>query len=202
VLATYPHVKTWLAYLADEAPGTAEHLTFTAGASSNFGVGVGVQGAAGWSLGGTASHSSAVSMNFPAIHNVQHMNYYGTVVSTKVRQKCGGRAFSNQVFLEQSALTGGFSQAPAPRIGMGYCEGILKNSTVTKQKTAAYNNTAGISTGGIIGINLSAQTGYSTDTSIDYAFHAQGHPWCGYGALLALGNSKLQTIHAGVFNGG
>jgi hypothetical protein len=85
---------------------------------------------------------------------------------------------------------------------MGYCEGELANSTLTKEKTAAYNNSAGIGTAGIIGIELSAQTGYSAETKIDYAFHAQGHLWCGYSDYPANGNSRLQTIHAGVFNGG
>lgn len=194
VLATYDHVKVWLAYLADEASGTAEHLIFQAGATSNFGVGV--QGAnGGWALGGTASHSSSVSVNFPATHNVQYMNYYGTVQSKKVRQKCGGRAFSNQVYLAQSALTGGFSYTAAPRIAMGNCEIIPANTTLTKQKTAAYTNSSGISTAGLIGINLSAQTGYSTDTAIDYANHGHARPWCGLSAAPALGNSKLQTLH-------
>jgi hypothetical protein len=47
---------------------------------------------------------------------------------------------------------------------------------------------------GIIDINLSAQTGYSAQTDIDYAFNDAAHPWCGFADVPA-GNSELQTIH-------
>ncbi|MCW2522150.1 MAG: hypothetical protein JWO63_485 [Frankiales bacterium] len=202
LLGTYPHIQTWLAYLGDEAPGTAEHLIFGSGTTSTLGVGV--QGSNGWSVSGTSSHSTSLSVNFPAIHNVEHVNYFGTVTVTKVRQKCGGKAFSNQVFLETSALTGGFSYKPAAYIPMGQCENVQKNITVNKHDTRAYTSQAGVSTAGIIGINLTASTGYSTDFSIDYAFHAQGHPWCGLTAPPGLGyssKSSLQTIHPGVYYG-
>jgi hypothetical protein len=68
---------------------------------------------------------------------VAHRNYYGTVIFRKVRQWCGGKAFSNRTYTTTSSLLGGVGVSAAPRIAIGKCQIVPKGVTMRKHTTVA-----------------------------------------------------------------
>ena len=202
VLGTYDNLKTFIGYSADEAANTsAVHLTFSRGASSSLGVGISAGGA--FSASGTGSITSSITASFPATHNVAYVNYYAYATYKWVRHTCvTGSVASSYESFRPAYYDGGFTYESAPRIAMGHCTGVSARTTVTKSTTRAYQVSGGVNAGSVIGINLSAQTGYSTQVSIDYYTGDYGHPWCGLSAMPDGNNtSRLQTLHPGVWRG-
>jgi hypothetical protein len=187
-----------IGYTADEAYNAAEHFTFSTGARSTFGVGVST--GTGWTFGGSKTISSDLSVTFPVGHGVQYTNFYGSVVYDKVQDVCKmGNQQVTTDSLEPNGFAGGFISHPAARIAMGYCQVLFKGAVVTKKSESGYQAHAGVSTSGIIGIDLEAETDYSSSVTIDYQSVFVSHPWCGLSDYPGK-DSRLQTIHSTVIS--
>jgi hypothetical protein len=195
-LTTYHNRKTIIGATFDQANGTAVHFTFTAGSSSSLGVGVSSTNKAGtFKASGTQSKSSTVTANFPATHNIAYRNYYAYTAYTNYRVTCVGKGFATNSYATRPiGFDGGFATTAAPAKAMGKCTLVPAGTTVTKETSRAYTIGGGVDMSTVIGINLSAQTGYSTQTKIDFAMGAHQHPWCGL-ADYPGGSPQLMTIH-------
>jgi hypothetical protein len=164
------------------------------GVSSNNKVGT-------FKASGTQSRSSTVSANFPATHNAAYQNYYAFAAYTDYQLQCIGKGFDIISYETRPiGFDGGFTTAAAPHKAMGNCTGVRAGITVTKETTRAYQVGGGVDMSTLIGINLSAQTGYSVQTKIDFAMNTNGHPWCGL-ADFPGGSPQLLTIHPSIFTG-
>jgi hypothetical protein len=202
-LSSTPNILAWVGYTDSDTSDANESFTYSEGGTSS--IGVGVSTSASWvntSQSGTRTTTSNITTYFPEMHGLNTENYFVYMTYSKISEVCGNRIGSTSDYLfEPTSYTGGSAYKPAPKnIGMGKCTGEYPNTTFSNASSSAYESGVGVSTGGVINISLSAQSGYSSQ--IEQGFHTlvHGHPWCGLSDYPA-GSPKLLNIHASIWTG-
>lgn len=152
--------------------GATMTFSYTSGASSSLGVGLSTSGANGtYSASGTASVSSSSTVGYPSTGSFkawQTQFMYG-----KFRTICteGSLVVADYYNARPVSFSGGAQVttiAGAPTAT--YCTSYVAGSTFTKSSTDAYNASGGVSSSGLLGVNLSAKTGYSTTAKLAFKF--------------------------------
>jgi hypothetical protein len=152
------------------------------GSSSVLGVGVSGSGKAGtFNAGGTRSMTSTLTYDFAELIGVNYKVYSTDFQYDKWLSTCRdtrGNTWRDWEF-GVAHFTGGQYTVSGPRLGMGYCKSHGANDQFSITSTTAYDGGGDVASAGVISINLSARTGYSTTTSIWWHF-LRTHPLCGY----------------------
>ncbi|MEV0186651.1 hypothetical protein AB0I54_46850 [Streptomyces sp. NPDC050625] len=163
--------------------GVSHTLSYSKSASSTLGVGISGTGTYGtFEASGTNSKSSTVTNDYPSYGN-HHGVYYKTEFSDgKYHVICANGKYNNEDYCEVRAkgYYGGEKVTTARIPKATHCAQYLKGGKFTRTTSKAIMWTDGASTADAIGLNLSAETGYSTDTTVVYSFSATRY-MCGTG---------------------
>ncbi|MDV9174886.1 DNRLRE domain-containing protein [Streptomyces sp. W16] len=159
--------------------GVAHTLSYTSGASSSLGVGVSASGTYGsYSAGGSMSKSSSTTTQYP-----NYGNNTGVYYKTQFRygKYIVGCAYADPWYeVRPRSYAGGADTSSAHIPNATHCFKYIKGSVFTKTRSKAITWTNGASLTSVIGIDLSAETGYSSDTTVVYTFNKTRH-LCGTG---------------------
>jgi len=147
--------------------------TYSAGSNTTIGVGISVEGDnGGFSLGGTSTQTSSGSEGFPTLT--------GKIVNEQTPYTFGEYevCLIHQVQSEAWA-TGRHEQNVKPP-AIDQCGANLgPGGTFTRSSGTAGTFSAGVDLKKVIGIDLSAQSGYNQNVSIKYTFPSEGGFLCG-----------------------
>ena len=148
--------------------------TYSAGSNTTIGVGISVEGDnGGFSLGGTSTQTSSGSEGFPTLT--------GKIVNEQTPYTFGEYevCLIHQVQSEAWA-TGRHEQNVKPPPLNGQCGfNFGPGGTFTRSSGTAGTFSAGVDLKKVIGIDLSAQSGYNQNVSIKYTFPSEGGFLCG-----------------------
>jgi hypothetical protein len=145
--------------------GTTIDFDYGKDQSSSLGVGISATGSKGsWTASGTKSVSSSGSENFPTQTGKK---------TTLDKTKFTYWKFVVVCIGYQANATGWDAGTDLGHEGVPkatHCVRFAPGSGFTKSTTTAWEFSAGVSLGTVLGINLSAQTGYDTTASVAYSF--------------------------------
>ncbi|NQX16603.1 hypothetical protein [Rathayibacter sp. VKM Ac-2857] len=172
------------------AIGTSASFNYTSSASSQLGVGVSQSGNAGtWSASGTNSVSSSSSVGMPTVSGASGRLWKTQFNYGKFGYACAGSGYQNYQTKATSFAGGSTWSTAASPPSATYCVTQAAGSSFTKNSTSATTFSAGAAVG--LGINMSAQTGFSTSTALTFSFSAT-HKLCGSNAYP--GNSPARLV--------
>ncbi|MET7474984.1 DNRLRE domain-containing protein [Streptomyces sp. NPDC005648] len=165
--------------------GVQHTLSYTKGASSSLGVGSSITGAYGsFDASGSVSKESTVTNDYPTYGNHKGVYYKSEYDYGKYKMACvsGGHGSVITYHYEVRAryYYGGEKIVSASTPKATTCAQYPKDAKFTRTTSKAVTWTDGASTGDAIGINLSAETGYSSETTVVYTFKANRYI-CGTG---------------------
>ncbi|GAA4393436.1 hypothetical protein GCM10023153_13420 [Ornithinibacter aureus] len=159
----------WVGGTYSTTSGVTGDLVYVRGADSALGVGVSVTGKYGsFKASGTASVSTSDTINFPSSTGRRH--YYTNFEYGKYLVGCTGSM--KYIARPRSYIGGSSVWTPSTVPTANYCTSYVNGTTVTKNRTTAYQNTAGVDISAAIGLDLSSRTGYQTDAAVTYKFTA------------------------------
>lgn len=146
-------------------------FTYTKSAQSTLGVGLSATGDNGsFSASGTSTVGSSFSAAFP--ETLGNKGWQVQVRYGEYKRRCVGIGDVVTTYSAIAEQTTGGTQvvtlASAP--SATYCVPEPKDTKITIASTKASTVSGGVQSKGTIGINLSAQTGYSTNTQITFRF--------------------------------
>jgi hypothetical protein len=162
------------ALYSEEGQGTTQE-TYSAGSNTTLGIGLSVSGDIGSvSFGGTFTQTSSGSEPFPVLTNksvLEQTPYrFGTYIG------CG----LSQVVAEAWATGQNKVFVQPPDFPFKNCGGNIGNGqSFTRKSGTAGTFKAGVNLKKVIGINLSAQSGYNTQVNIQYVAGPTGGFMCG-----------------------
>ena len=174
--------------------GLTIKFTYGKGASSSLGVGVSSTEVGGFSASGTKSVSTSGTETFPIASGVVNRAYSTDFDFREYEIACyGSTSFSAQPV----SWYGGTVVTSSTQPSAGHCVPQLAGSTFNADTTKASTFSAGVSIASKIGINLSADTGYTTTAGLFFSFVSQGHPLCGVNGFPGSTNPApgLLTVH-------
>jgi hypothetical protein len=153
--------------------GVKMHFKYSRTQSSQLGVGVSATGKKGsWSADGTHSTSNTGSEDFGT-----QKNKVSTLYKTEFKYGLFG-VVCRGYLTKATEWAGGATRARTSVPKATSCVRQAAGTKFTKDTTSAWTFSSGVSMGTVIGINLSAQTGYDHDASVEYDF-AHTHSLCG-----------------------
>lgn len=155
--------------------GVDHTLTYSSGASSTLGVAISGSGAIGsFKASGSSSKSSTITNFYPTYGNHRGVYYQTQFKYGKYHVMCAYGKYNNKEYYEArtTGFVGGENVAGAGAPRAAYCTRYLNGAKFTKKNSKAITWTDGASLKGSIGIDLSARTGYTTDATVKYTFHA------------------------------
>jgi hypothetical protein len=165
-----------------------------------LGVGVSASGKKGtFKVSGTVSQSINDVDDFASAKGAQNRSYYTQFDWRRYRHICnaGGRVRTISVSARAGVWDGGAGHRESSTIKAGYCVIQEAGSSFIQRSTKASRLSTAVSTSAVLGINLSAQTGYSTTAELVYRMHSKGHPVCGEHGKPATTPGRLQ-VHSSV----
>ncbi|MGW2518067.1 DNRLRE domain-containing protein [Streptomyces sp. NPDC001617] len=165
--------------------GVKHTLSYTKGSSSSLGVGTSATGAYGsFEASGSVSKESSVTNDYPDYGNHKGVYYKSEYDYGKYKMACvsGGHGSVITYHYEVRAryYYGGEKIVSAKTPKATTCAPYPDGAKFTRTSSKAITWTDGASTGDAIGINLSAETGYSSETTVVYTFKANRYI-CGTG---------------------
>ncbi len=179
-----------IAYQTYSATTGVKHtFSYSRGADSSLGVGVSATGAYGSFTGsGTISKSSSITMDYPEYGNHRGV-YYKTEFSWgKYLMSCsmGGRGapVSHHYEARARGYYGGAKTSTAYIPTAKHCAYQQNGTKFTRTTSHAITWSDGADLAKVIGISLSAETGYSSDATVVYSFDANRY-LCGTGGRRA-----------------
>jgi hypothetical protein len=154
-------------------------FTYSKGATSELGIGISATGASGsFSASGTSATSSTATQAFPLVPQLTDQYEQTLFKWGKYHVLCYSRGVLTGNYYEarSNGWAGGTGVATASPPLTPYCVPELAGSGFTTESSSTASTVVGGSlTRGIIGITLSAQTGYSSTASLGYDFILSGH---------------------------
>jgi hypothetical protein len=148
-------------------------VAYTSGSSSEFGWGVSATGKYGsWKAEGTNSKSATATQGFGT-----KTGKFKTQIQTqftfgkhRITTSCLMR--TRYVYRVESYNGGNYSYETAkmPATNKAYCVRETKGDSFEKSSTAATTWTNGVSASAVIGMDLSAKTGFNKNTKVTYKF--------------------------------
>lgn len=155
--------------------GHTQKFTFSTGASSSLGVGYSLTGAYGsFSSSGTQSWSSTTSIGFPtySTSGTRLMKTQYRYAKVHCYQYVSNYYYYNVV---PTAFVTGSTTVASSTPTANYCASFSAGSTFTKSSTSAVTYSSGVSISNMIGINLSARTGFTGTAKLYYTFSSSRH---------------------------
>jgi hypothetical protein len=150
-------------------PGSVATVTYTRGASSGLGVALSSGSNGPWRVGGKQSRSSEDVVRYPRAAANTRRVYDTGWQQGKYFVTCSGHRPYWQV--RTIKWVGGTrTRAMSTEPPRNHCVTYQAGSGLTQNRAQAVTFTGGLQTSGIIGINLSAQTGFNVRTSIGHDF--------------------------------
>jgi len=164
--------SVWVGGHYSTTTGVTHDLEYANGATSSLGVGVSSSGAWGsYRASGTSSVSASGTINYPATSGRQHdyteFNYDKYLVGCAGTNKCEVRA--------THWVGGGHTYVPPAAPTATHCVLHGAGEIFTLERTSAYNFSTGADVSSAIGIDLSAQTGYTASAKVTFRFAATRH---------------------------
>jgi hypothetical protein len=159
--------------------GVKMGFTYLTGQSSQLGYGISSTGSKGsWSAGGTAASSKSAEQDFPTFYNaVSH--HYLTVLKYGYYQIIPVTCVLYYKALEDEFVGGSIEKSTGSIKADNCAEYQGAGAGVVLNKNAAYTYETGVNITDIIGIDLSSQTGYDTQTTISFHVTRGTHWLCG-----------------------
>jgi hypothetical protein len=195
-LTTTRNVKTWVGYTSNGG-GSTFTFFYRRGSTSTFGVGVSSSGAFGsFNASGSVTLSTNDETEY-APSTLGNENYYAYFDVQRYFRHCVTARVgvtTNGWFTRASKDDGGSAQGPAPLKPMGQCTLVGPGQTKRLNYSKAFTSQSGLNTAPIIGINLSAQSGYNTETEVDMKMGPRTRPFCGLYDLPG-GRPGLLQVH-------
>jgi hypothetical protein len=181
----------WTAVGAWFSDTTGVNATFdySTAASSSLGIGVSDSAIGGFHAEGTHTESTSSTQGYPTVHGDQSV-LFRTLFTFKEFQYrlCGGRppgpACQPSIYkVESTQWRGGsdLQQTANPGGFAGWCVPEVRDARWHRGDTKAITWTNGVSIKSVVGIDLSSQTGYSREATLDINFAEGGHRLCGRG---------------------
>jgi hypothetical protein len=144
-------------------------------ATSSLGVGTSATGKYGsFKASGTASRSSSSSVDFPTTKGAvsrYHLTKYQYALYQLTCIIPGGVPLQHYEVRPYKYVSGS-QERTVDAVSAGYCATFAKGSKFTAEKTASITWTDGADMSAVVGIDFSAQTGYTTKARIQWAFTA------------------------------
>lgn len=150
--------------------GHTQKLTYGVSASSTLGIGVSASGAYGsFSASGTQSRSSSGEVGFPTYSTAgsRYMKTQYTYGKLRCVQPTNGVVYWNVVPMD---FVAGSSVTAATTPTANLCTSFSAGSSYSKSTSTAITWSNGAQLAGVVGIDLSARTGYTTSAKMDYTF--------------------------------
>ncbi len=148
------------------------NFTYEAGSSSTLGVALNQAGVGGWTASGTYTIGAGSVQNWPQENVRNGYNRKSNFTYTEYVDSCGNH---------QTHVTNWDGGNPTTIVGFlpaGNCEPeqvTAPKPTLILNNTVAWTYSTGVSIADKIGINLSAQTGYTQTASESYTFTDTAH---------------------------
>ncbi len=143
------------------------HFTYSTGSSSTLGAAEDAAGAGGWSVSGTYTVGGGSSQGWPVENVAGGYNRKSNFTYTEYLDSCDDHT------THVTNWDGGNPTTSVGFLSAGNCErenATPGQPTVTLDKTKAWTYSTGVSIADKIGINLSAQTGYTATAEQQYWF--------------------------------
>lgn len=180
--------------------GARQRLTVSQSASSNFGVGVSATGTKGsFSASGQRSVTHDDSTAFPVTRSTK--SNYTLVGYNKYKRVCTNytQGYTKTTYpVRPSGLKGGAESRSRTSLPNAWtCGKYDKGTTFTANKARAWTNSWGVPLSGAIGINLSAQTGYSNEAKISITADQWAVKICGEGGRYPYDAKRVVVRSAG-----
>ncbi|MEV6500091.1 DNRLRE domain-containing protein [Streptomyces prunicolor] len=165
--------------------GVKHTFEYSRGADSSLGVGVSTSGAYGSFTGsGSVSKSSSVTMDYPEYANHKGVYYKTEYSYGKYLMTCGmggrGSTISQHYEVRARGYYGGAKTSTAYIPTAKHCAYQQKDTKFSRTTSHAITWSDGASLANVIGIDLSVETGYSSDAMVLYTFNASRYI-CGTG---------------------
>jgi hypothetical protein len=172
--------SVWVGGHYSTTAGVVHSLEYTRGATSSLGVGTSVSGRFGtFSAGGTTAVSSSGTVGYPASTGRQHDYPFFDYGSYLVG--CAGTM--RHVVRARSWAGGATYWTPPTSPRAPFCVTHQKGTSFVQDRTSAYTFASGADLSGVIGIDLSSQTGYSSTMKVRFTFTGRSGHLCGTSGL-------------------
>ena len=161
----------------DNAPWVSGQFSYEAGASSTIGEGVSLTSQYGsWTQDGTTTVADSGGESYPPLWR-NASNYMETEVHTEeFEMKTCPYWNVHMVYATVSELAGGaYWPVAGNYLTTNKCVYQGPGSQFSDSTSTAVEWTDGFSLGTVLGVNLSTQTGYSTEASLVYRFDDAGY---------------------------
>ncbi|WP_262064512.1 DNRLRE domain-containing protein [Streptomyces sp. STR69] len=165
--------------------GVKHTFSYSKGADSSLGVGVSASGTYGsFTSSGSVSKSSSITMEYPAYGNNRGVYYKTEYSYGKYLVACQspgrGTPVTHHYEVRARGYYGGAKTSTAYIPTAKHCAYQQKDTKFTRTTSHAITWSDGASVADVIGIDLSAETGYSSDATVEYTFNANRYI-CGTG---------------------
>ncbi|MFE2423156.1 DNRLRE domain-containing protein [Streptomyces hokutonensis] len=165
--------------------GVKHTFSYSKGADSSLGVGVSASGTYGsFTSSGSVSKSSSLTMEYPTYGNNRGVYYKTEYSYGKYLVGCQspgrGTPVTHHYEVRPKGYYGGAKTSTAYIPTAKHCAYQQKDTKFSRTTSRAITWTDGASLEDVIGIDLSAETGYSSDATVEYTFNASRYI-CGTG---------------------
>lgn len=171
-VATWNNQQTVLGGEFSHLDSVKMDFSYSTGSSSTLGAAVDQAGVVGWSASGTYTIGAGGTQNWPDENVANGYNRKSGFQYTEYVDTCGNHT------THVTDWNGGNSTATTGFLSAGKCSveyATPGKVTVELDKTTAWTFGAGVSIASKIGINLSAETGYTATASEGYWFTDTAH---------------------------
>ncbi len=179
-----------------DASSVRATFTYGQGQSSSLGAAISYGGA--FTASGSTSVSKGAGSGFGPVTGAVNRAYRTNFDYRRYYTLCNTSPSYSTV--KATAWYGGATAVSISDVAMGKCVGYGVNGHYWISSSSATRLSGAASLAGAIGINLSAQTGWSSSARLDYYMNATGHPVCGKDGYPGSSPGLVQ-VHSSVYNG-
>ncbi|MEX1907840.1 hypothetical protein L6241_05960 [Janibacter sp. Y6] len=186
--------KVFIAGVYSASPTSATiKASFLTGRSTKVGVGVSVDGTFGtYSVKGERAVERTATEDHGVHRGTKHLYTDFGFSKYKVRCTYGGVETSRRYEIRATSHDGGPTTGRTSTPSLWKCKQYPKNKGITLDSSRAWRNYYGADLKGAIGVNLSAETGYVTGSSLQYnATASRGARLCGDDTYPASGPRRI-----------
>lgn len=169
-------IRATIGQVSAQTTSYVANYTYTSGVSNTLGAGTSASGAYGtFTASGTRTVSSGTTLGFPGASNtgtanfrteVRYGKYYGT-----------GCSPSNVFYYKAypSEWIGGvIVETISTSPGATYCATVNNGGSLTQNRSTSTTVSAGVSSAGAIGINLTSQAGWTNSSALKITMRKNG----------------------------
>lgn len=152
-------------------------FSYKSGASTTLGIATTTPTSLAWRASGSVTNESTNKVDFAPLTSVSNKKYRTGWVYDQFNSTCTGVTSARA-----TTFASGISNlTPSTVPTANYCVPFQANTGLTKDAGKATTNSTGVDLGTTIGIDVSAQAGFTEQTSLGYKFSANGRLCGQYG---------------------